>query len=104
MVGCAPDNVKMLLFSHFVCVLKIRDVDASNMENPIPQSDMENPIPQWRTLYLNGEPYTSMENPIPQYNILNKYICNNRKDYVGFFYPGIVFSYTIYLFPFIPYS
>ena len=71
-VGCAVDIVKMLLFSHFL-VLKIRGVDASDMQNP-------------RLLY----------------NILNKDICKDSKDYVGFSYPGIVLPYTICLFPLIP--
>ena len=75
MVGCVPDNVKMLLFSQFFFVLKIRGVDVSDMQNPK-----------------------------HQYNILNKGICKNSKGYVGFSYPGIVLPYTICLFPLIPYS
>ena len=53
-------------YSHNLFVLKIRGVDASDMQNPR-----------------------------PQYNILNKGICKNSKDYVGFSYPGIVLPYTI---------
>ena len=75
MVGCAPNNVKMLIISQFVVYLKIRGVDASDMENPR-----------------------------LQYNILNKDICKNSHDYVGISYPGIVFPYTICLFPLIHYS
>ena len=67
MVGCAPDYVNILLFSQFY-VLKIRGVDASDMQNSR-----------------------------PQYNILNKDICKNSKDYVGFF---IIVIYTIYIAPY----
>ena len=56
----------MLLFSQFVFILKITDVDASDMQNPRLQN-----------------------------NIINKYICKNSKDYVGFSYPEIILSYTI---------
>ena len=44
-----------------------------------------------------------MQNPRLQYNIVNKDICKNSKDYVGFSYPGIVLPYTIYIFPLLHY-
>ena len=62
-VGCAPDNV-IILMIYFA--LKIRGVDVSDMQNPI-----------------------------PQYNILNKDMCKNSKDYVCFSYQGIVLHYKL---------
>ena len=44
MVGCAPYNVKILLLSQFVFMLKIRGVDASDMQNPRLQYNILNKV------------------------------------------------------------
>ena len=56
-------------------------------------------------LKIRGVDASDMQNPRLQYNILlNKDIFKNSKDYVGFSYLGIVWPYTICLFPLVLYS